>query len=94
MYSLLVTREQTTKDMLDYLKANSARVKIVALIPSAAGQSRCPAFNVVLNDGRVDEPPGGHGKLIPRLARMARRPRITNHVGGRIQLDSRGPSPW
>jgi hypothetical protein len=50
MYSLLVTREHTTKDMLDWLKVSSPKVKIVALIPSAAGQLRCPDFNVVLND--------------------------------------------
>lgn len=76
--------------MVDWLKANFPKVKIVALIPSATRQLRCADYNVVRND--LDEsmnPRGGHCELIPRLclalaARIARGPRITNRVGVRI----------
>lgn len=42
--------EQTRKEMVDWLKANFPKVKIVALIPSASGQLPCADYNVVLND--------------------------------------------
>jgi hypothetical protein len=42
--------EQTRKEMVDWLKANFPKVKIVALIPSADRQLLCADHNVVLND--------------------------------------------
>lgn len=42
--------EQTRKEMVDWLKANFPRVKIVALIPSATRPLPCADYNVVLND--------------------------------------------
>jgi 5'(3')-deoxyribonucleotidase len=42
--------EQTRKEMVDWLKANFPKVKIVALIPSANHQLQRADFNVVLND--------------------------------------------
>ena len=42
--------EQTRKEMVDWLKANFPKVKIVALIPSAAGQLPSADYNLVLND--------------------------------------------
>lgn len=82
--------EHTTKQMVDWLKANFPTVGMVALIPSATRQLRCADYNVVLND--LDEwmnPRGGHCELIPRLclavaARITRGSRITNRVGVRI----------
>ena len=42
--------EQTRKEMVDWLKANFPKVKIVALIPCTTGQLPCADYNVVLND--------------------------------------------
>jgi hypothetical protein len=42
--------EQTRKEMVDWLKANFPKVKIVALIPSADRQLPRADYNVVLND--------------------------------------------
>ena len=42
--------EQTRKEMVDWLKANFPRVKIVALIPSGNRQLESAHYNVVLND--------------------------------------------
>jgi|SRR5215469_2405036 len=42
--------EQTRKEMVDWLKANFPKVKIVALIPSADRQLLRADHNVVLND--------------------------------------------
>jgi len=42
--------EQTRKEMIDWLKANFPKVKIVALIPSADRQLLRADCNVVLND--------------------------------------------
>jgi hypothetical protein len=42
--------EQTRKEMVDWLKTNFPRVKIVALIPSAHRQLSRADYNVVLND--------------------------------------------
>jgi short-subunit dehydrogenase involved in D-alanine esterification of teichoic acids len=42
--------EQTRKEMVDWLKANFPKVKIVALIPSASRPLACADYNVVLND--------------------------------------------
>jgi hypothetical protein len=42
--------EQTRKEMVDWLKANFPKVKIVALIPAANHQLQRADFNVVLND--------------------------------------------
>ena len=42
--------EQTRKEMVDWLKANFPKVKIVALIPSANRQLPRADYNVVLND--------------------------------------------
>ena len=42
--------EQTRKEMVDWLKANFPKVKIVALIPSTTGQLPCADYNVVLKD--------------------------------------------
>jgi hypothetical protein len=42
--------EQTRKEMVDWLKTNFPKVKIVALIPSADRQLPCADHNVVLND--------------------------------------------
>ena len=41
--------EQTRKEMVDWLKVNFPKVKIVALIPSANRQLPCADYNVVLN---------------------------------------------
>ena len=40
----------TTKERVDWLKANSPRVEIVVLIPSVARQLHCADYNVVVND--------------------------------------------
>ena len=42
--------EQTRKEMVDWLKTNFPKVKIVALIPSANRQLLRADYNVVLND--------------------------------------------
>ena len=42
--------EQTRKEMVDWLKANFPKVKIVALIPSANRQLARADYNIVLND--------------------------------------------
>jgi hypothetical protein len=42
--------EQTRKEMVDWLKVNFSRVKIVALIPSASRQVPRADYNIVLND--------------------------------------------
>ena len=42
--------EQTRKEMVDWLKTNFPKVKIVALIPSADRQLPRADHNVVLND--------------------------------------------
>ena len=42
--------EQTRKEMVDWLKTNFPRVKIIALIPSAHRQLSRADYNVVLND--------------------------------------------
>jgi len=42
--------EQTRKEMIDWLKANFPKVRIVALIPSADRQLLRADCNVVLND--------------------------------------------
>jgi hypothetical protein len=42
--------EQTRREMVDWLKANFPKVKIVALIPSANLQLPCADYNIVLND--------------------------------------------
>lgn len=42
--------EQTRKEMVDWLKTNFPKVKIVALIPSAYCQLPRADFNVVVND--------------------------------------------
>jgi len=42
--------EQTRKEMVDWLKTNFPKVKIVALIPSANRQLPRADYNVVLND--------------------------------------------
>ena len=41
--------EQTRKEMVDWLKANFPKVKIVALIPSANRQLPSADYNIVLN---------------------------------------------
>ena len=43
-------REQTRKEMVDWLKTNFPKVKIVALIPSANHQLPRADYNIVLND--------------------------------------------
>ena len=43
--------EQTRKEMVDWLKANFPKVKVVALIPSANCQLPRADCNIVLNDG-------------------------------------------
>ena len=43
--------EQTRKEMVDWLKANFSRVKIVALIPSASRQVPRADYNIILKDG-------------------------------------------
>src|SRR6266699_6852755 len=42
--------EQTRKEMVDWLRANFPKVKIVALIPSASRPLASADFNIVLND--------------------------------------------
>ena len=42
--------EQTRKEMVDWLKANFPKVKVVALIPSASYQVPRADYNIVLND--------------------------------------------
>jgi CheY-like chemotaxis protein len=42
--------EETRKEMVDWLKANFPKVKVVALIPSASCQLASADFNIVLND--------------------------------------------
>jgi len=42
--------ERTRKEMVDWLKANFPKVKVVALIPSASHQLQRADYNVVLND--------------------------------------------
>jgi hypothetical protein len=42
--------EQTRKEMVDWLKVNFSRVKIVALIPSADGQVPRADYNIILKD--------------------------------------------
>lgn len=42
--------EETRREMVDWLKANFPRVKVVALIPSASRQLPSADFNIVLND--------------------------------------------
>ena len=42
--------EQTRKEMVDWLKTNFPKVKIVALIPSANRQLPRADYNIVLND--------------------------------------------
>ena len=42
--------EQTRKEMVDWLKANFPKIKIVALIPSADHKLQSADYNVVLND--------------------------------------------
>ena len=42
--------EQTRKEMVDWLKTNFPKVKVVALIPSASHQLQRADYNVVLND--------------------------------------------
>jgi hypothetical protein len=42
--------EQTRKEMIDWLKTNFPKVKIVALIPSANRQLPRADYNIVLND--------------------------------------------
>lgn len=43
-------REETRKEMVDWLKTNFPKVKIVALIPSASRQVPRADYNIVLND--------------------------------------------
>ena len=43
--------EQTRKEMVDWLKANFTKAKVVALIPSASYQVLRADYNIVLNDG-------------------------------------------
>ena len=45
-----IAPEQTRKEMVDWLKTNFPKVKIVALIPSANRQLPRADYNVVLND--------------------------------------------
>ena len=42
--------EETRKEMVDWLKTNFPKVKVVALIPSASCQLASADFNIVLND--------------------------------------------
>ena len=42
--------EQTRKDMVDWLKETSPKVKVVALVPSACLQLPRADYNIVLND--------------------------------------------
>jgi hypothetical protein len=42
--------EQTRKEMVDWLRANFPKIKIVALIPSANHKLQSADYNVVLND--------------------------------------------
>ena len=44
--------EQTRKEMVEWLRANFPKVKIVALIPSANRQVPRADYNIVLNDGK------------------------------------------
>ena len=43
--------EQTREEMVDWLRANFSRVKIVALIPSANRQVPRADYNIILKDG-------------------------------------------
>jgi hypothetical protein len=42
--------EETRKEMVDWLKANFPKVKVVALIPSASYQVPCADYNIVLSN--------------------------------------------
>ena len=42
--------DETRKEMVDWLKTNFPKVKVVALIPSASRQVPRAAYNIVLND--------------------------------------------
>ena len=42
--------EQTRKEMVDWLKTNFPKVKVVALIPSASQRLQRADYNIVLND--------------------------------------------
>lgn len=42
--------EETRNEMVDWLKANFPKVKVVALIPSASRQLPSADYNIVLND--------------------------------------------
>ena len=42
--------EETRKQMVDWLKANFPKIKVVALIPSASRQLSSADYNIVLND--------------------------------------------
>src|SRR5207302_5112797 len=42
--------EETRKEMVDWLKANFPKIKVVALIPSASRPLASADFNIVLND--------------------------------------------
>lgn len=42
--------EETRKEMVDWLKANFPKVKVVALIPSVSRQLPSADYNIVLND--------------------------------------------
>jgi len=43
-------REKTRKEMVDWLKANFPKVKVVALVPSAKRQLPRADYNIALND--------------------------------------------
>ncbi len=42
--------EETRKEMVDWLKTNFPKVKVVALIPSASHKLPCADYNIVIND--------------------------------------------
>jgi hypothetical protein len=42
--------EETRKEMVDWLKANFPKIKVVALIPSASRKLPSADYNIVLND--------------------------------------------
>ena len=42
--------EETRKEMVDWLKTNFPKIKVVALIPSASRQLSSADYNIVLND--------------------------------------------
>ena len=42
--------EETRKEMVDWLRTNFPKVKVVALIPSASRQLPSADYNIVLND--------------------------------------------